>query len=97
LQLGKTLEHCAAAYRKFCQKYRPKPKPEKRNHWGSKLLANLKARGSPKKISPGQKSLWEEWDAPAEEIRQVAEKFVLANCFDPQFASLRFNKPPPEK
>jgi putative transposase len=43
-----------------------------------------------KKASPGQKSLWDEWDAPAEDIRKVAEKFVLANCFDPQFASLRF-------
>jgi putative transposase len=37
-------------------------------------------------------SLWDEWDAPAEDIRKVAEKFVLANCFDPQFASLRFEK-----
>lgn len=34
----------------------------------------------------GQKRLWEEWDAPTDEIRKVAEKFVLANCFDPQFA-----------
>ncbi len=72
------------------QKYKPQPKPEKRNHWGSKLLAKLRARGKPTKTSPGQKSLWEEWDAPTEEIRKVAEKFVLANCFDPNYASQQF-------
>jgi putative transposase len=43
-----------------------------------------------KKASPGQKSLWEEWETPDEEIRKVAEKFVLANCYDPKVASLRF-------
>jgi len=91
LALGATLDICAAAYRKFCQKYKPKPKPEKKSHWGSKLLAQIKARSRvKKKASPGQKSLWDEWDAPAADIRQVAEKFVLANCFDPQFASLKF-------
>jgi len=62
-------------------KYKPKPKPEKKNHWGSKLLANLRARGKPKKVSPGQKSLWNEWDKPTEEIHKVAEKFVQANGF----------------
>lgn len=84
LALGTTLEICAAAYRKFCQKYRPQAKPEKRNYWGSKLLARIRARGKPSKVSPGQQILWAEWDAPAEEIRQVAATFVLANCFDPQ-------------
>jgi len=89
--LGTTLEICAAIYRKFCQRYKPKPKPEKRNHWGSKLLAQIKARSQlKKKASPGQQSLWEEWDKPAEEIRNVAEKFVLANCFDPRIASIYF-------
>ena len=83
LALGTTLELCAAAYQKFCKKYKSQPKPEKRNHWGSKLLARLKAQSKPRKTSPGQKSLWEEWDAPAEEIRRVAEQFVLANCYDP--------------
>jgi putative transposase len=43
-------------------------------------------------VSPGQRSLWEEWDKPAEEIRQVAEKFVLANCFDPKIASIQFEE-----
>jgi putative transposase len=94
LALGATLEICAAAYRKFCKQYQPHPKPEKKNHWGSKLLAKIRARGKPNKISPGQKSLWDEWDVPAEEIRQVAEKFVLANCFDPQFAGGLFSARP---
>jgi hypothetical protein len=38
LSLGKTLEECAQKYRGFCKKYRPQPKPEKRNHWGNKLF-----------------------------------------------------------
>jgi putative transposase len=29
LSLGKSLEECAARYRGFCKKYKPKPKPEK--------------------------------------------------------------------
>jgi putative transposase len=94
LALGATLEVCAAAYRKFCKKYKPQPKPEKKNHWGSKLLAKLRVRGKPVKISPGQRNLWEEWDAPIEEIRSVAEKFILANCFDPKFASVQFRTSP---
>ena len=95
LRLGKTLDLCAAAYRKFCQNYRPKPKPERRNHWGSKLLEQVKARSRlKKKGSPGQKSLWEEWHVPAAEISQVAEKFVLANCYDPKIACLQFEPPP---
>lgn len=91
LALGATLEICAEAYRKFCQKYKPKPKPERQNHWGSNLRAKIKARSRvKKKVSPGQKSFWDEWDAPDEEIRKVAKKFVLANCYDPKIASLRF-------
>ncbi|HZG38876.1 MAG TPA: transposase [Nodosilinea sp.] len=93
LALGATLEICAAAYRKFCKKYKPKPKLEKRNHWGSKLLAQIKARSKLKKKTPGQKSLWDEWNAPAAEIRQVAEKFVLANCLHPEVVRLRFEPP----
>ncbi|TVQ07396.1 MAG: transposase [Leptolyngbya sp. DLM2.Bin27] len=93
LVLGATLEICAAAYRKFCKRYKPKPKPERRNHWGSKLLAQIKARSKVKKKTPGQKSLWNEWNAPAAEIRQVAEKFVLANCLNPDVVRLRFEPP----
>ena len=91
LSLGETLEQCAAAYRKFCQRYRPQPKPERKNHWGSRLLAGFKPKGKAKKTSPGQTRLpWDNWETPSEEIRRVAREFVLANCFDPQFASAQF-------
>ena len=87
MALGTTLDLCAEAYRRFCQRYKPKSKPEKRNHWGSKLLARVKAKGKPKKkVSPGQKSLWQDWDAPMEEIQAVAEKFVVANALNPEIA-----------
>jgi len=90
LALGKTLELCAAAYRQFCKKYRPQPKPERKKHWGSQKLVRLRQQGKLKKTSPGQISLWAEWDASLDEIRHVSEKFVLANCFNPQIASLQF-------
>ncbi|CAN1210938.1 Transposase IS200-like domain-containing protein [Tumidithrix helvetica PCC 7403] len=83
LQLGTTLEACAAKYRLFCQKYKPKPKPERTNHWGSRLLADLKIRGKPK--PKGQMSLpWDDADiAGRDEVHQVAEKFILANGYQP--------------
>jgi putative transposase len=90
LALGLTLDICAAAYRQFCQKYKPKPKPEKRNHWGSKKLAAWRQKMKAKKASPGQKSLWENWNLPMDEIVAVAKKFVLANCFNPDIAALQF-------
>jgi putative transposase len=81
LALGLTLEMCAAAYRKFCQRYRPKPKPEKRNHWGTKLLARMRLRKKTDKTSPGQQRLpWDAWQAPLDEINDVAKKFVTANA-----------------
>jgi putative transposase len=84
LALAVTLELCAQAYRRFCERYRPQPKSEKKNRWGSRLLAKITARGKPKhKPSPGQKSLWEEWDLPVEEIQAVAQKFIAANQFPP--------------
>jgi putative transposase len=88
LALGATLDICAAAYRAFCRKYRPKPKPEIRNHWGKKLLAGLLkcSRGQPKKTTPGQMSLWRHWQATNPEIRQVAEQFVRANALNPEVA-----------
>ena len=92
LMLGAMLEICAAKYRKFCQKYKPKPKPEKRNYWGTKLLANLKIKGKTGKGCRGQKSLWDEWDKPDEDIRKVAEKFVMANCYDPKVACQKFSE-----
>jgi len=83
LQLGRTLEECAARYRQFCKKYRPKPKPETRNHWGSRFLPSLKNKGNKK--SPGQMSL--PWDKQRvtehTEVHEVAEKFIEANCYNP--------------
>ena len=84
LVLATTLELCAAAYRRFCERYKPNPKSERKSHWGSKLLEKLKTKGKPKKkVSPGQRSLWEEWEMPSEEIQKVAKKFVGANEFPP--------------
>ena len=84
LVLATTLELYAAAYRRFCERYKPNPKSERKSHWGSKLLEKLKTKGKPKKkVSPGQRSLWEEWEMPSEEIQKVAKKFVGANEFPP--------------
>lgn len=87
LALGATLELCAAAYRRFCERYQPRPKSERRSQWGSQLLAKIvaerRARRRKYKVSPGQKSLWEDWDEPFEEIKTVAEKFKAANQFPP--------------
>ena len=38
-----------------------------------------------------QKSLWDEWEKPDEEIRKVAEKFVMANCYDRKAACQKFS------
>jgi putative transposase len=93
LALGTTLEICAAAYRKFCKRYRPKPKPEKKNHWGKNLLAGMRLKKKGDRASPGQTRLpWDDWQAPMEEIHAVAKKFVLANCLNPQIASLQFEE-----
>jgi putative transposase len=93
LSLGKTLDECARKYKGFCQKYRPKAKPEKRNHWGRKLLAGLTVRGKGKKSAPGQMRLpWDEWQATHPDIERVAEQFVFANCYDPRFASIVLQK-----
>jgi putative transposase len=76
------LEECAAKYRRFCKKYRPQPKAEKRNHWGSRFLPAMR-KGSKSKKSPGQMSL--PWDKQkvheSTEVHEVAEKFIRANGF----------------
>ena len=90
LALGATLDLCVKAYRQLCKRYKPQPKPERRSHWGSKKLAGLRVRMKAKKSSPGQKSLWKEWNAPMDEIHRVAKKFVLANCLNPEIAALQF-------
>ena len=92
LSLGKTLDECAKKYRGFCRKYKPKPKPEKRYHWGSKLLPKVFKGKGKKKSSPGQMRLpWDTWEANDSEVRQVAETFVLANCYDPKVAMELFD------
>jgi putative transposase len=90
LTLGTALDICAAAYRKFCQQYKPKPKPAKRHHWGSQKLAAWRQKMQAKQVSPGQKSLWENWNLPIDEMVEIAKKFVLANCFNPDIAALQF-------
>ena len=84
LSLGKTLDECAAKYRGFCKKYRPLPKSDKKNHWGSRLLAGMKIKAKSKKSSPGQMCFpWGEWEATDPEIAAVAETFVGANSYYP--------------
>jgi putative transposase len=90
--LGQSLDECAANYRKFCKKYKPKPKSETRCHWGSKLLPKVLSARERKRRVPGQTRLpWDEWEATDSEIRDVAEKFVMANCYDPKVAAQFFN------
>ena len=92
LTLGATLEICADAYRKFCKNYRPKPKKERKSHWGKNLLAGLRPIKKADKTSPGQTRLpWDGWQAPFDEIHEVAKKFVLANAFNPEFARIQFD------
>jgi putative transposase len=94
LSLGKTSEECATRYRGFCKKYKPQSKPEKRYHWGSKLLPKLKTEKGKgkKKSSPGQMKLpWDNWQVEDSEVREVAEKFVMANCYDPKIAAQFFD------
>jgi len=93
LALGTTLDLCAAVYRKFCEQYKPKPKPEIKNHWGSKLLEKLigrKRKPDKKAQSPGQLKLWDEWEAPSE-IHEIAAQFIRANCFDPKYFDLHLD------
>ena len=90
LLLGKTLEICAAVYRQFCKKYKPQPKPERKSYWGNQKLARLRQKMKAKKVSPGQKSLWDGWTLPVDEIVAVAKKFVLANCWNPDIAAVQF-------
>ncbi|WP_223278498.1 hypothetical protein, partial [Nostoc sp. 'Peltigera membranacea cyanobiont' 232] len=90
LTLGKTLNECAAKYRGFCKKYKPKAKTEKRYFWGNQFLPKV-IKGKGKKASPGQMQLpWDTWEASNPEIVDVAEKFIFANCYNPQVAGMIF-------
>lgn len=91
--LGQTLEICAAAYQKFCKKYRPQPKPERKSHWGSKLLAGLKIKKKSQKASPGQLDLWEQWEAQMEEAYVITEQFLRANSYNSEYAIAQIPKP----
>lgn len=57
---------------------------------GNQKLAKLRQTMKVKKASPGQKSLWENWNLPIDEVEEIAKKFVLANCFKPENAVLQF-------
>ncbi len=90
MALGKTLNECAAKYRGFCKKYKPKAKTEKRYFWGNQFLPKV-IKGKGKKASPGQMRLpWDSWEASNLEIVDVAEKFIFANCYNPQVAGMIF-------
>jgi putative transposase len=92
LALGKTLEECAAKYRGFCKKYKPQSKPEKRYNWGSQMLPKMGKGKGKKKSSPGQMKLpWDNWEVTDSDVREVAEKFVMANCYDPYIAAQFFD------
>jgi putative transposase len=48
-------------------------------------------KGKKKKTSPGQTKLpWATWEADNPEIEAVAEKFVMANCYDAKIAMQLF-------
>jgi putative transposase len=58
------------------------------------LLPKLK-KSKGKKSSPGQTKIpLAEWDACDPEIIEVAEKFVLVNCYDPKIAMKLFHEIP---
>ncbi|MGB3767844.1 MAG: hypothetical protein WA947_14905 [Phormidesmis sp.] len=39
---------------------------------------------------PGQIKLWDDWPPTMDEVHEVAKKFVLANCFNSDFAAANF-------
>ncbi|MDB9496342.1 hypothetical protein PN441_06815 [Spirulina major CS-329] len=93
LALGETLEQCAAEYRKFCKRYKLKAKPPKRNHWGKNLLQGFQNKRKAKKPSPGQTSLpWDQREVMNPAVIAVAEKFILANCYNPKVAGAMLRK-----
>ncbi len=50
----------------------------------------VKGKGK-NKASPGQMRLpWDDWEVADSEVREVAEQFVTANCYDPRIASQLF-------
>ena len=86
LQLAPTLEGCARRYAHNCQRYRPRAKPARKSHWGSRLLQ--RDRGSSSKgagrkwVAAGLQVL--PWGGGPElplplQWQQLAEMFRRAN------------------
>ncbi len=101
LSLGESLDDCAKEYKGFCKKYKPKAKSEKRYFWGSQMLPKLTSKKKKKKkktkkevasekdqVTEQQK---EPWEIPSDEVREVSQKFILANCYDKKFVAEFFN------
>lgn len=81
----------ALCIRGFCKRYKPQPKPDKSYHWASKLLPKV-INCKSKKTSPGQMRLpWVEWEIQDLLVRNVADQFVVANCYVPKIAMKLFN------
>lgn len=80
LELGASLDECAEAYKRFCVRYRPKPKAERKSTWGRQLLKGLIPKKGKHRPSPGQKELWDNTRVSERDaVKQVAEKFIEAN------------------
>jgi len=93
LALGEDLEECSRKYRQFCHQYQPKEKQVKPFYWGNKLLPKLtrknksNANKKQKKKQPSQREQeareeYEKWRQNNPEVVAVAEKFMLANCYN---------------
>ena len=94
LELGETLQECGRKYRGFCQNYQPREKQAKPFYWGNQLLPKLmgktKSKSGKKKKSKAQqqreqeaREQYQQWRESHPEIVEVAEKFILANCYNP--------------
>ena len=83
LQLAPTLEGCARRYGSYCRHYRPRAKPARQSHWGSRLLRRDGGTGRKAAdwmgVAPGQQVLpWHGDGAEAplpQEWKQLAERF----------------------
>ena len=40
--------------------------------------------------SPGQISLWTDWLPSMDEVHEVAKKFAIVNCLNPDIAAVQF-------
>ncbi|AOY81981.1 transposase [Moorena producens JHB] len=80
LQLGSSLEECAKKYKGFCQRYKPKKKPARRCHWGSKLLDRQPSSSTlPPATTNARQARPPCLVTENELVAQVARKFIQAN------------------